>query len=390
MLGLTMFNDIKIGYQIQKFVNERLAEVVRVFIDIIDDNNDYGIEDFLPLPNLRADFKAWEEKVRELYELIISGSTRNNIKPYYEYLLYYILDWYIKCNDDDYDMVNFSVPEKLQAAIMNAQNMSNDEKHCIIDYISDLKKYGEIIFYDRDFHIDNVANMVMLYINNKTMFNILFEDINLDDYYLLMPGDIQDLYNEAKNNNQSNNMVKRIYDDVMLACKTFLKNNEYANCKKLENVRNDYLRDLLEKDYAPSDQKRQGMSYTNQSAGMVDIVLRNKNSMVAIIEALNLDAIDQTKIAEHIDKVYNYDTIGNNVNFIVMYVEAKKFESFWDKYVKYVSEYKYKYPVIDINLQPHNQYSELKTMSVDLNRNGVLTKLYHIAIHIQLPNKNNE
>lgn len=387
MLGLAMFDDYNISYQIQEFVNDRLSEVLRVFIDIIDDNNGYGIEDFLPFPNSRNDVKDWEEKVRELYEILISKSTRNSIKPYYEYLLYYILDWYIDCNSDDCELFHFTIPENLEVAIMSAEDIFDDEKQSIIRCISNLREYNEMIFYDRDFLTDNVANMVMLYIDNRTMYNMVFGDINLDDYYLLMPGDIQDLYNEEMNNSMSNNLVKKIYDDVMLACKTFLKNNEYANRKKAENVRNDYLRDLLEKDYSPSDQTRQGMSYTQQSAGMSDIVLKRENSMVAIIEALNLDRISKNRIAEHIKKIYNYDTIGNSANFIIVYVEAKDFEVFWKKYVNYVSAYDYDYPIIDIDSQPHKQYSELKTMSVDLNRNGVPTKLYHIAIHIQLPNE---
>lgn len=56
--------------------------------------------------------------------------------------------------------------------------------------------------------------------------------------------------------------------------------------------------------------------------------------------------------------------------------------------ILYVSSYSYKYPIIKIDASSYEQYSEI--ISVDLDRNNVLTRLYHIAIHIQLPDKNKE
>ena len=126
---------------------------------------------------------------------MISRSTRKYIKPYYEYLLFLILEWYLDCNSDEYTFLHPTIPKDLKTAINNADDISEDEKTCIADYITDLNRYNEFVFTDRDFLPDNVANMTMLYLDNRDMYDAIFRDINLDDYYLLMPRDIQDLYN---------------------------------------------------------------------------------------------------------------------------------------------------------------------------------------------------
>ena len=387
MIDIVLFCNYKISDRIRKYINLRLSEVVRVFIDFMDDNNGFDIDYCISLPNMRGNTEDWKQKVHELYEILISHSTRNYIKPYYEYLLYSIVEWYIDCNSDDNRLLHFSIPEDLQTAISQSDDIPEDEKAAIFDHISNLKQYKDLVFEDNDFFPDNVANMVMIYLDNREMFDVIFGDIDLDDFYLLMPGDIQDLYNESKNNITSENTSADILDDIMFVCTSFMRNKTYANEKSDENSRNDYFRDMLRKKYATSDQTRQGLSYSGKSAGLVDIVLHKNNYMVAIIESLNLDGVDTNRISEHIDKVFNYDTIGNKVNFVISYVDVSDFSAFWKKYVNYVSSYTYKYPIIKIDESAYEQYSEIKIMSVDLDRNNVSTRLYHIAIHIQLPDK---
>lgn len=176
----------------------------------------------------------------------------------------------------------------------------------------------------------------------------------------------------------------KVLDSVVYSCIKLQANSAYKNCK--EDVRNDYIRDLLSaQKYQVSDQTRQGTSQEGKSSGEIDILILENNMPCSLLEALNLDSLNTGYLNDHINKIYKYDTLGYRYNFIVSYVKIKDFRTFWTKYINHIKEYKYPYPLdsVEEKLEDKYCYPNLKIASSTLTRNGMKTTLYHICVLIQ-------
>ena len=177
------------------------------------------------------------------------------------------------------------------------------------------------------------------------------------------------------------NIEEKLYADIIFCCERIQADNSLKDA--IEDVINDRLRDLLDaKDYIDRDQTRQGTSSTGKQAGEIDILVKNGNMPLSLIEALKLDCVNKSKLQEHIDKIYNYDTLGYEFNFLIAYVKTKDFEEFWRKYKEFVCSYEYPYKMIGYEIDDKKQYPELRCIEVLLNRNGMKTKLYNIVVHM--------
>lgn len=176
----------------------------------------------------------------------------------------------------------------------------------------------------------------------------------------------------------------KVLDDVVYSCIKLQANSAYKNC--IEDVRNDYIRDLLSaQKYQVSDQTRQGTSQEGKSSGEIDILILENNMPYSLFEALNLDSLNTSYLNNHIDKIFKYDTLGYRYNFIVSYVKIKDFSTFWTKYINHIKEYKYPYPLdgVEENIGDKYCYPNLKIASTTLIRNGIKTTLYHICVLMQ-------
>lgn len=176
----------------------------------------------------------------------------------------------------------------------------------------------------------------------------------------------------------------KVLDDIVYSCIKLQANSAYKNC--IEDVRNDYIRDLLAaQKYQVSDQTRQGTSQEGKSSGEIDILILENNMPYSLFEALNLDSLNKSYLNDHIDKIYKYDTLGYRYNFIVSYVKIKDFSAFWTKYINHIKEYKYPYTLdsVEENIGVKYCYPNLKIASTTLIRNGIETTLYHICVLMQ-------
>lgn len=176
----------------------------------------------------------------------------------------------------------------------------------------------------------------------------------------------------------------KVLDGVVYSCIKLQANSAYKNF--IEDVRNDYIRDLLlAQKYQVSDQTRQGTSQEGKYSGEIDILILENNMPYSLLEALNLDSLNTGYLNDHIDKIYKYDTLGYRYNFIVSYVKIKDFSAFWSKYINHIKEYKYPYPLdsVEENLGDKYCYPNLKIASTTLIRNGMKTTLYHICVLMQ-------
>lgn len=164
--------------------------------------------------------------------------------------------------------------------------------------------------------------------------------------------DCVNVFNADKLNSVDKTMkIETLFDSLIDACIKIQRNLIYKNVA--EDLRNDYIRDILQtagknEGYEVNGQTRQGISSCGKATGELDLLVEDKGRPIAIIEALNLDALRTSYIAEHIDRIYKYDTTGNVINFILSYVTVKNFEKFWDRYVKFVSSREYQVPLISI------------------------------------------
>lgn len=174
-----------------------------------------------------------------------------------------------------------------------------------------------------------------------------------------------------------------VFEDLFNACIKLQKNPTFINV--LEDQRNDFIRDILETGgYQIKDQTRQGKSASGILSGEVDILLHDKGRPISIIEALNLNGLEEAYLDEHIDKVYKYDTLGNAFNFLVSYVKVKDFGKFWKKYIAHIRNYKYPYELVyvDDNITNEYDYADIRYISTIHNRNGKRTILDHICLKI--------
>jgi len=108
--------------------------------------------------------------------------------------------------------------------------------------------------------------------------------------------------------------------------------------KESEDETNDrFERALFNRNYNVTDQSRGGESSSGINAGERDLVIRNSKGLdESVIEAFILKSLDSLVINKHYEKlVKRYDTVGNQVNFVLVYSKTKNFDELWKKYIKF-------------------------------------------------------
>ena len=369
--------------KIALFVNNNLLKIIDVILDLFVDDNCFTASDII---RVRTGFDdcTWKGLIYDLKDMIQSDVLRTSIKPKYQFLLYMILDWWIDSSDDPNEIIDNTLSDDLKLEILSTFG-SADLGISIIESITDIDDYCSIIFPDLDFLPENIATFVSIYLDNPDVFRLFFPDINLDDFRELMPNDLGELYDEKQPQHfdKVNQRIseEKLFSDLIKCCIRLQAANLYKNA--YEDGINDVLRDALELfGYEVRDQTRHGLSASGKSTGEVDILVREGNIPFSIIEALRATCLDTTKLSYHINKIFNYDSLGNRCNFLVIYVQTFDFTDFWHKYIDFISSYTYPYQLESFNLEEDKHYSELKWATVRLIRNKVSTNLYHIVVHL--------
>lgn len=151
-----------------------------------------------------------------------------------------------------------------------------------------------------------------------------------------------------------------------------------------ENSMNDYFRDLLfMKGYTEiKDQTRHGLSVNKKDSAEVDILLTKDGKEIAIYEGLKLSSVSTTYIDTHISKaVVNYNALGTST-FIVAYVDASDFDSFWNRYVSYLQSYSFPLLVKSpIEVYPYPD-AAARVASTILSRDDYDFPVYFVAFKI--------
>ena len=129
------------------------------------------------------------------------------------------------------------------------------------------------------------------------------------------------------------------------------------------------------------DQTRRGVSGTGKSPGELDIFITTQDGEpFSIIEALNLSSLKKDYIDLHLKKIFTYDTNGLQRNYIIVYSEAKKFISLWEKYIDYIPTIEYPYKFEDFREEKLN-FNELRIGKATHIRNEQQVVLYHLFVN---------
>lgn len=87
-------------------------------------------------------------------------------------------------------------------------------------------------------------------------------------------------------------------------------------------------------------------------------------------------------IDTHLDKIFDYDVLGNDINIILNYVTVSDFDKFITNYITYMKERKWRSPMVDLDEKCKEYkilYSSIRVVKTTHKRNGKNTILYHIC-----------
>jgi hypothetical protein len=178
--------------------------------------------------------------------------------------------------------------------------------------------------------------------------------------------------------------IQELVSKLVSACIKLQGTLSYRSAS--EDDRNSYISNLLEAyGYYCKDQTKWGKSATGKLPGEIDILILDlKKFPIAIVEALNLDSLQSDYLILHLDKLFNYDSAGHALNFILVYSTVKKFGDFWDKYKTFVSNHNYKYSLLRFDEIEGYEYTNLRIAQTIHSREQKEVILYHIMVDLQL------
>ena len=169
MVRLELFGDNwgNTEYKVTRYVNDNLKTIIRTLIDLLEDDNDFEAEDFLPRNNLRIDNQTWKQMVYDLEDIVQSEVLRDYIKPKYQYLLYIILWWWDECTDNKDDLITIELDKELIDEIKD--KYVDGEGNCRVLYaITNYEEYYYLFFEDFTFLPRPLETMVTTYLRSST------------------------------------------------------------------------------------------------------------------------------------------------------------------------------------------------------------------------------
>jgi hypothetical protein len=269
-------------------------------------------------------------------------------------------------------------------SVLSGQSSYLEKKDQIQDkkIRSDLKKIGQ---WEKQFFSDSLdIPQIKIHVNE-----ILKQKTEIECR-------IDSVWEKIGNKGETFTLINDIVTDVIFICAKLISNEIYYGVS--EDRRNTYVRDLLdEKGYAVRDQTRHGLSPKGKDAGIIDISIFKDGNTCVLIEALNLSYLRKNYIDNHLDKIFGYDVLGNEINIILNYVTVSDFDKFITNYIVYMKERKWCYPMVDLDEKCDEYkipYSSIRVIKTIHKRNGKNTSLYHICALIngerQALNRNNE
>lgn len=390
MIALTCLDyteNLELDLLITKYVNENLEEMIHCVLDDIEESSDTEL--FSPA---RLNMRSPDEclmNIKELLAFTVERGLRKDLSPIYQYHLFKIIEW---CIEIFGDIENGDISHNAPIVI---NEMTDDLRQQVIKqygeesvaWFTDIREYLQDFFHDWDFLPSFSAGAVQLYLDNSALFNSITTIKELEEYVDLMDGDTYRKFQKIQARIAEEELVQEeryiaLHEDVKNALLSIQKNSQYWGLD--ENCLNDVVCGLLGMKYRVNDQSRQGQSLSGKSAGEVDFLVWNENEPMAIMEALVLDSLKKEYISDHINKLLvNYDPQGYPLACLIMYVTRKNFGDFWEEFSKYISEYKFPYPVYGDFVEGDSVFSESRNAHMVLLRSNRYVLFSIFAIHLR-------
>lgn len=174
-----------------------------------------------------------------------------------------------------------------------------------------------------------------------------------------------------------------VLSDLVRICERLSTNATYTRSTSEDSI-NDFIRDaLLLMGYCEvKDQTRHGVSESGKNAGEVDILISKDGKEVAIFEGMKLDCVASDYIDKHISKaIVNYNSLGT-ATFIVAYVSAGDFESFWGRYVEHIKCFQYLLKTKRELAKLASPNAAVRIATAILSRDGFDFPVYYLAVNI--------
>jgi hypothetical protein len=191
-LNIVNYENMKLDLEISKYVNKNIEGVIRVLLDYIESDPEFGIDFFFPRDYLERKPEECKKNLYELYESIKSPTLRDYIKPKYEYALYAILQWWQDVVDSEEDLLIYQIDELLIEEIKKCY--PEDEGTYIVETITTFKEYEYICLEDFDFLPTQLNELVTIYLRNPQLVKQFAQYDDLDDYVDLMECDLRERY----------------------------------------------------------------------------------------------------------------------------------------------------------------------------------------------------
>lgn len=158
------------------------------------------------------------------------------------------------------------------------------------------------------------------------------------------------------NEYDTDEIAETVLCDVRKVCESLLKRKSNLRRRKNggkqvmpldeENMINDWLVEIWHSrvnryEWSVTDQSRMGASGSRGGVGEVDAVLSGRHSTLSILEAFRLGRKNSSTVAEHLDKLAGYNTVGASVLCVVVYSVASKFDELCNWYEEKVLKHRY-------------------------------------------------
>ena len=182
---------------ITKYINYNLLSIISTLIDFYEQDSEFDIFPLMPL------YESRESNLKIIYalrDIIERNSINDYISPKYELTLYIILVWWEEVCDIEENLLPAELDNNLKSIILANSDYIGEEY--ITSYMDNLCNYDylyEWCFKDFDFLPENISNLVQLYMRNDENYQLLFSNLELDDYIEVMPQDIREIYLKDKN-----------------------------------------------------------------------------------------------------------------------------------------------------------------------------------------------
>lgn len=333
---------------------------------------------------IRKDFQSIEEETFKLNEY---GKIFHNIRDEYTRFR----------NQEDFQRI-YSLEEELQRTF---DRLYSSGANCSFNIYHILENINYFDFYptltdlinELDEKFSCITNLETILFNSKEACTQLefslysIEEMNrLHEKQISYLSNIKDIITtikESKLYKNENNILdlnkdkfdyQKLRNDLIEISLLETKNRN-AISEESEDKTNDRFRNALSnRNHNVTYQSRGGESSSGINAGERDLVICNSQGIdESVIEAFILNSLDSTVINKHYEKLVKcYDTVGNEVNFILVYSKTKNFDNLWAKYVEYDG--------FDNFEDTEDKYSKKKNIRVGISKYGEMM-IYHLFIN---------